>query len=57
MVTIVFSNTIPHRFRQISNLTNDDDGRRRTLLNFFIVNPDQPIGEIVEQSNFCNLFV
>ena len=55
MVTIVFSNTIPHRFRQISNLTNDD-GRRRTFLNFFIVDPDQPIGAIVEQSNFRKLF-
>lgn len=39
---VVFSNCIPHRFRQIRNLTRDD-GRRRTFLNFFIVDPDQPI--------------
>lgn len=39
---VVFSNAIPHRFRQIRNLT-EDDGRRRTFLNFFIVDPDQPI--------------
>ncbi|CAF3386409.1 unnamed protein product [Rotaria sp. Silwood1] len=39
---IVFSNSMPHRFRQIRNLT-PDDGRRRTFLNFFIVDPDQPI--------------
>jgi len=39
---VVFSNCIPHRFRQIRNLTNDDE-RRRTFLNFFIVDPDQPI--------------
>jgi hypothetical protein len=39
---VVFSNSIPHRFRQIRNLTTDD-GRRRTFLNFFIVDPEQPI--------------
>lgn len=39
---VVFSNSIPHRFRQIRNLT-EVDGRRRTFLNFFIVDPDQPI--------------
>lgn len=39
---VVFSNSIPHRFRQIRNLTHDDD-RRRTFLNFFIVDPEQPI--------------
>jgi hypothetical protein len=39
---VVFSNSIPHRFQQIRNLTRDD-GRRRTFLNFFIVDPDQPI--------------
>jgi hypothetical protein len=39
---VVFSNSIPHRFRQIRNLTKDD-GRRRTFLNFFIVDPEQPI--------------
>lgn len=39
---VVFSNCIPHRFRQIRNLTQDD-GRRRTFLNFFIVDPEQPI--------------
>jgi hypothetical protein len=39
---VVFSNSMPHRFRQIHNLTQDD-GRRRTFLNFFIVDPDQPI--------------
>lgn len=33
---------MPHRFRKIRNLTTDD-GRRRTFLNFFIVDPDQPI--------------
>ena len=39
---VIFSNSIPHRFQQIRNLTHDD-GRRRTFLNFFIVNPEQPI--------------
>lgn len=39
---VVFSNAIPHRFRQIRNLTTDD-GRRRTFLNFFIVDPEQAI--------------
>jgi hypothetical protein len=39
---IVFSNSIPHRFQQIRNLTHQD-GRRRTFLNFFIVDPEQPI--------------
>lgn len=39
---VVFSNSMPHCFRQIRNLTQDD-GRRRTFLNFFIVDPDQPI--------------
>jgi len=39
---VVFSNSIPHRFRQIRNLTKDD-GRRRTFLNFFIVDPEQRI--------------
>lgn len=39
---VVFSNCIPHRFKQIRNLT-PDDGRRRTFLNFFIVDPEQPI--------------
>ncbi|CAF0913740.1 unnamed protein product [Adineta ricciae] len=39
---IVFSNSIPHRFQQIRNLTSDD-GRRRTFLNFFIVDPNEPI--------------
>ena len=39
---VVFSNSIPHRFQQIRNLTRDD-GRRRTFLNFFIVDPEQPI--------------
>ncbi|CAF3335477.1 unnamed protein product [Rotaria sp. Silwood2] len=39
---IVFSNSIPHRFQQIRNLTSDD-GRRRTFLNFFIVDPEQQI--------------
>ncbi|UJR32942.1 hypothetical protein I4U23_020403 [Adineta vaga] len=39
---VVFSNSIPHRFQQIRNLTHDN-GRRRTFLNFFIVDPEQPI--------------
>ncbi|CAF3349654.1 unnamed protein product [Rotaria sp. Silwood2] len=39
---IVFSNTIPHRFRQIRNLT-EKNGLRRTFLNFFIVDPYKPI--------------
>lgn len=39
---VVFANTIPHRFRQISNLTQED-GLRRTFLNFFIVDPSKPI--------------
>ena len=38
---IVFSNKIPHRFRQIRNLTTND--LRRTFLNFFIVDPRKPI--------------
>ena len=39
---VVFSNTIPHRFRQIRNLT-EENGRRRTFLNFFIVDPKKLI--------------
>ncbi|CAF1190991.1 unnamed protein product [Adineta steineri] len=39
---VVFSNSIPYRFQQIRNLTHED-GRRRTFLNFFIVDPEQPI--------------
>ena len=39
---VVFSNSMPHRFQQIRNLTCDD-GRRRTFLNFFIVDPDDRI--------------
>lgn len=39
---VVFSNTIPHRFRQIRNLT-EQNNRRRTFLNFFIVEPSKPI--------------
>ena len=39
---VVFSNIIPHRFRQIRNLTQKN-GLRRTFLNFFIVDPRKPI--------------
>lgn len=39
---IVFANSIPHRFQKIRNLTCDD-GRRRTFLNFFIVDPEHRI--------------
>jgi hypothetical protein len=39
---VVFSNSIPHRFQQIRNLTYEN-GRRRTFINFFIVDPEQPI--------------
>ncbi|CAF1517427.1 unnamed protein product [Didymodactylos carnosus] len=38
---VVFHNSMPHRFRQIRNLTNEN--RRRTFLNFFIVDPLKPI--------------
>ncbi|CAF3697695.1 unnamed protein product [Rotaria sp. Silwood1] len=38
---IVFSNSLPHRFCSIRNLTQKS--RRRTFLNFFIVNPHKPI--------------
>ena len=41
-VAVVFANSIPHRFQQIRNLTQED-GRRRTFLNFFVVDPSQPI--------------
>ncbi|CAF0917842.1 unnamed protein product [Adineta steineri] len=41
-MAVVFSNSIPHRFQQIRNLTTQE-GRRRTFLNFFIVDPEQPI--------------
>jgi hypothetical protein len=39
---VVFSNSLPHRVRQIRNLT-ENDGLRRTFLNFFIVDPQKPI--------------
>ncbi|CAF2851786.1 unnamed protein product [Rotaria sp. Silwood2] len=38
---IVFSNSLPHRFCSIRNRTQRS--RRRTFLNFFIVDPCQPI--------------
>eukprot|EP01113_Clastostelium_recurvatum_P012559 TRINITY_DN1651_c7_g1_i2.p1 TRINITY_DN1651_c7_g1~~TRINITY_DN1651_c7_g1_i2.p1 ORF type:complete len:380 (-),score=33.82 TRINITY_DN1651_c7_g1_i2:60-1199(-) len=38
---IVFSNTIPHRFRKIAN--NSSQPGRRTFLNFFVVDPARPI--------------
>ena len=41
-IATVFSNSIPHRFQQIQNLTNNDS-RRRTFLNFFIVDPERRI--------------
>lgn len=40
--SIVFSNIIPHRFRQIRSLTQENN-LRRTFLNFFIVGPGKPI--------------
>ena len=46
-VAVVFANSIPHRFQQIRNLTQED-GRRRTFLNFFVVDPERPI---LRQSN------
>lgn len=42
-IAVIFSNSAPHRFRQIQNLTKDDGRRRRTYLNFFVVDPEQPI--------------
>jgi hypothetical protein len=38
---IVFSNSLPHRFCSIRNRT--PRSRKRTFINFFIVNPCQPI--------------
>lgn len=38
---VVFSNSIPHRFRKISNLT--DSNQKRTFINFFVVNPDRKL--------------
>lgn len=38
---IVFGNTIPHRFRMIKNSTAEH--RRRTFINFFIVDPNKPL--------------
>ena len=38
---VVFSNTIPHRFRKITNSTSEE--KRRTFLNFFIVDPNRPL--------------
>lgn len=46
---IVFENCIPHRFRQIQNLSTKD--RRRTFLNFFIVDPRYPIP--LDSSQIC----
>jgi len=40
---IVFSNTIPHRFRKMRNMSNSNANERRTFLNFFIVDPTCPI--------------
>jgi len=38
---VVFSNTLPHRFKQLINVTNT--ALTRTFLNFFIVDPNKPI--------------
>jgi hypothetical protein len=38
---IAFQNTIPHRFRTIRNDT--DKPQRRLFVNFFVVNPDDPL--------------
>ena len=37
---VVFANMLPHRFRKIRNLTEED--KRRTFINFFIVDPSMP---------------
>ena len=39
---VVFSNSIPHRFEEIRNFTTENE-RRRTFLNFFIVDPNHRI--------------
>ena len=46
---IVFENSIPHRFRQMKNPT--DSSRRRTFINFFVVDPRHPIA--VDSSQIC----
>jgi hypothetical protein len=38
---VVFSNMMPHRFRKIANNTFEE--KRRTFLNFFVVDPSQPL--------------
>ncbi len=38
---IVFPNTLPHRFRAIFNKTSK--GKRRTFINFFILDPTWPL--------------
>jgi len=38
---VVFSNTLPHKFKELANLSNSPI--TRTFLNFFIVDPSKPI--------------
>jgi hypothetical protein len=38
---VVFSNMMPHRFRKIENNTFEE--KRRTFLNFFVVDPSRPL--------------
>ena len=48
---VVFENCIPHRFRQIQNRT--DVNRRRTFINFFLIDPTIPIDLDSTQICFC----
>eukprot|EP01113_Clastostelium_recurvatum_P001134 TRINITY_DN10470_c0_g3_i1.p1 TRINITY_DN10470_c0_g3~~TRINITY_DN10470_c0_g3_i1.p1 ORF type:complete len:622 (+),score=111.44 TRINITY_DN10470_c0_g3_i1:136-1866(+) len=55
---IAFANTIPHRFRKITN--NTSSSLRRTFLNFFIVDPLRPITlthQKVDVSRFVSTFL
>lgn len=40
---VVFSNTIPHRFRKIQNTATNGTTQIRTFLSFFIIDPTVPI--------------
>ena len=45
-LALVFSNEIPHRVRMIKNKVGDGKKRRRGMLNFFIVDPKKPLGNV-----------
>jgi len=50
---VVFSNTLPHKFKELANLSNSPI--TRTFLNFFIVDPSKPIECDSGKLEYCGL--